>query len=74
MSDVTRSPDDDGIDDEKCLDECIVCSDQKRDILFLPCGHITVCHHCSARVKKCFICKEYVDDRRKVDGRLESPT
>ena len=25
------------------LDECMVCSDHKRDVLFLPCGHICVC-------------------------------
>ena len=30
-------------DDEKLLDECMVCSDHKRDVLFLPCGHICVC-------------------------------
>ena len=25
------------------LEECMVCSDHKRDVLFLPCGHICVC-------------------------------
>ena len=72
MSHVPESSDGVGgiNDDEKCLDECIVCSDQKRDILFLPCGHITVCGQCSARVKKCLLCKEYVDDRRKVNQRI----
>ena len=54
--------------DDKCLDECMVCSDQNRDVLFLPCGHITVCHQCSARVKKCLLCKEFVDDRKKVQS------
>ena len=53
--------------DEKCLEECMVCSDQSRDVLFLPCGHITVCHQCSVRVKKCLLCKEFVDDRKKVN-------
>ena len=52
--------------DEKCLEECMVCSDQSRDVLFLPCGHITVCHQCSARVKKCLLCKECVDDAHKL--------
>ena len=42
------------------LDECLVCSDQKRDVLFLPCTHVAVCHGCSDRVKKCLICKEYI--------------
>ena len=52
-----------GISDEKLLDECLVCSDQRRQVLFSPCGHITVCSGCSGRVKKCLLCKEYVDDR-----------
>ena len=51
---------------EKLLDECMVCSDQRREVLFTPCGHVTVCEQCSVRVKKCLLCKEYVDDRRKV--------
>ena len=25
------------------LEECMVCSDHKRDVLFLPCGHICCC-------------------------------
>jgi hypothetical protein len=54
--------------DDKCLDECMVCSDQTRDVLFLPCGHVTVCHQCSVRVKKCLLCKEFVDDRKKVNS------
>ena len=52
--------------EEACLDECLVCSDQKRDMLFVPCGHIAVCHACSDKVKKCLMCREFVDDRRKV--------
>ena len=48
------------------LDECLVCSEKKRDTLFLPCAHIPVCYSCSDRVKKCLLCKEYVDDRKKV--------
>ena len=51
---------------ELSLDECMVCSDQTRDILFLPCGHVTVCGQCSVRVKKCLLCKEYIDERVKV--------
>jgi len=66
------------VEDEKLMDECMVCSDQKRNVLFTPCGHITVCSGCSPRVKKCLLCKEFVDDRRPVgdctvcsDGRAE---
>jgi len=52
--------------EESLLDECMVCSDQKRNILFTPCGHVTVCSGCSSRVKKCLLCKEFVDDRRPI--------
>ena len=51
---------------EQTLDECLVCSEKKRDTLFLPCAHVAACNSCSERVKKCLLCKEYVDDRKKV--------
>ena len=54
------------LDEKKIVYECLVCSDQKRDTLFLPCGHVSACWTCSERVKKCLICKEYVDERKKV--------
>ena len=53
--------------EQESLDECLVCSDQKRDVLFTPCAHVAVCNGCSERVKKCLICKEYVDDRKKIE-------
>lgn len=47
-------------------EECLVCSDAKRDIIFRPCGHICCCNVCAARVKKCLICREAVSSRRRV--------
>ncbi|KAG7278407.1 hypothetical protein CRUP_038570, partial [Coryphaenoides rupestris] len=47
------------------LEECMVCSDMKRDTLFVPCGHIATCSLCSPRVKKCLICKDQVQSRTK---------
>ena len=52
--------------DQESLEECMVCSDQKRDTLFGPCGHICTCSLCSPRVKKCLMCKEPVQSRTKV--------
>lgn len=52
--------------DSETLEECMVCSDMKRDTLFGPCGHIATCSLCSPRVKKCLICKEQVQSRTKV--------
>ncbi|KAF6027626.1 MIB1 [Bugula neritina] len=49
------------------LNECIVCSDAKRDTLFSPCGHVTTCSQCAPRVKKCFICKQSVQSRSLIE-------
>ncbi|XP_066156135.1 E3 ubiquitin-protein ligase MIB1 [Euwallacea fornicatus] len=49
------------------MDECLVCSDSKRDVLFQPCGHVTCCSACGPRVKKCLICRESVTGRIKIE-------
>lgn len=54
------------VDENEGLDECMVCSDMKRDMLFGPCGHVATCSLCSPRVKKCLMCKETVQSRTKV--------
>ena len=54
------------VDENEGLDECMVCSDMKRDMLFGPCGHVATCSLCSSRVKKCLMCKETVQSRTKV--------
>ncbi|CAE1285817.1 MIB [Acanthosepion pharaonis] len=53
--------------DQETLEECMVCSDLKRDTLFGPCAHIATCSLCSPRVKKCLICKEPVQSRTKIE-------
>ncbi|XP_051879285.1 E3 ubiquitin-protein ligase mib1 isoform X1 [Pristis pectinata] len=53
--------------DTETLEECMVCSDMKRDTLFGPCGHIATCSLCSPRVKKCLICKDQVQSRTKIE-------
>lgn len=53
--------------DQDTLEECMVCSDMKRDTLFGPCGHIATCSLCSPRVKKCLMCKEPVQSRTKIE-------
>ncbi|XP_076048174.1 E3 ubiquitin-protein ligase MIB1-like isoform X2 [Oratosquilla oratoria] len=52
---------------EESLEECMVCSDMKRDTLFGPCGHIATCSTCSPIVKKCLMCKEPVQTRTKIE-------
>ncbi|XP_067936875.1 E3 ubiquitin-protein ligase MIB1-like [Watersipora subatra] len=53
--------------DSESLDECMVCSDAKRDILFSPCGHVTTCSQCSSRVKRCLLCKQTVESRTPIE-------
>lgn len=47
-------------------DECLLCSEQKRDTVFKPCGHVVSCEACGSRIKKCLICRETVSSREKV--------
>ncbi|KAK1879375.1 E3 ubiquitin-protein ligase mib1 [Dissostichus eleginoides] len=61
----TRSPSQNS--NNETLDECMVCSDLKRDTIFGPCGHIATCSLCSPRVKKCLICKDQVQSRTKIE-------
>lgn len=49
------------------LDECLLCSERKRDTVFKPCGHVCCCEACTVRVKKCLICRESVSARDKID-------
>lgn len=49
------------------LDECLLCSERKRDTIFKPCGHVCCCEGCTPRVKKCLICRESVLAREKID-------
>jgi E3 ubiquitin-protein ligase mind-bomb len=55
---------------KKNEDECLICSDNKRDTLFKPCYHILSCYQCSSRCKKCLLCKEAISERLKIDNCL----
>jgi E3 ubiquitin-protein ligase mind-bomb len=48
------------------MDECLLCSEQKRDTVFKPCGHVVSCEACGSRIKKCLMCRETVSSREKV--------
>ncbi|XP_052862143.1 E3 ubiquitin-protein ligase mind-bomb isoform X2 [Anopheles cruzii] len=49
------------------LDECLLCSDRKRDTVFKPCGHVVCCENCGPHIKKCLICRDAVSSREKID-------
>nr|XP_050848490.1 E3 ubiquitin-protein ligase MIB1 isoform X2 [Vespula vulgaris] len=49
------------------IDECLVCTDGKREMLFSPCGHVACCNVCAPRVKKCLICRENILSKLKIE-------
>mgnify|MGYP006365658545 FL=1 len=48
------------------MEECLLCSEKKRDTVFKPCGHVVACEGCGSRIKKCLICRETVLSKEKV--------
>ena len=40
-------------------DECVICLENKNNVLFCNCGHICVCEKCNEikRLTKCPVCK-----------------
>lgn len=40
--------------------ECLICFDQPRNIVLIPCGHICVCSNCSGDLKICPMCREII--------------
>lgn len=49
-------------------EDCIVCSDNPRELVFHPCNHAVCCEPCGSRVKKCLICRAPVGSRSKVNS------
>ena len=48
------------------LKKCIICEEQIRNIVFIPCGHTIVCNNCSIKLSdnsytKCIYCRQYID-------------
>ena len=51
----------------KSPDECLICSDNKREVLFRPCNHVAACESCGRRCKKCLVCKKAIEERVPLD-------
>jgi E3 ubiquitin-protein ligase mind-bomb len=50
--------------------ECLICSERRRDTLLKPCNHIIGCESCSARCKRCLVCKTEITERVRIDTAL----
>jgi hypothetical protein len=46
-------------------EQCKICLDNKRCVLFDPCGHIVSCWSCSGGLNTCPLCREAVTKRIK---------
>uniref|UniRef100_A0A8D8D1U1 RING-type E3 ubiquitin transferase n=1 Tax=Culex pipiens TaxID=7175 RepID=A0A8D8D1U1_CULPI len=49
--------------------ECIVCNEQLKLIVFEPCQHQITCEECGVRMKKCLSCGMYIERRLTVTGK-----
>lgn len=45
---------------------CCVCIDKKPNIVFISCGHMACCTHCSTPLKKCPICRATIIKKQPV--------
>lgn len=46
--------------------ECVVCMDQKSDVVLLNCGHVCCCFNCSNSLTSCPICRNPVVQRVRI--------
>lgn len=47
---------------------CLICFENKRDVLFVPCHHFIVCSRCSDKIQKteCLVCKQPITKTEKI--------
>mmetsp|Transcript_126399 Transcript_126399/g.223914 ORF Transcript_126399/g.223914 Transcript_126399/m.223914 type:complete len:383 (-) Transcript_126399:63-1211(-) len=44
---------------------CVVCSEQRKSVLFMPCRHLCTCEHCAVKLSACPICRAPIEDSVK---------
>ena len=37
--------------------ECVICKQNKKDVLFLPCRHLCTCRSCADKIDDCPLCR-----------------
>lgn len=43
-------------------DSCVICYENERDALYMPCRHNMVCLRCSKQMRECPICREPISE------------
>ena len=59
-------------DEMNQINRCVVCHEEDRQTVFLPCGHVCMCNGCSKQWVKnaypkcpeCIICREKIEETR----------
>ena len=46
--------------------QCVVCFDENKNIVFVPCHHLCCCEDCGATLQKCPLCRKGISDRVKI--------
>ncbi len=41
--------------------ECLICYDRCKNIIFLPCAHLTCCVQCSVSMTNCPLCRKHIE-------------
>ena len=55
-------------EEEEKKDEhlCCICLENKADIVFIPCGHLSTCGRCTTNIKDCCVCRTNITQCVKV--------
>eukprot|EP01118_Nematostelium_gracile_P008530 TRINITY_DN2829_c0_g1_i1.p1 TRINITY_DN2829_c0_g1~~TRINITY_DN2829_c0_g1_i1.p1 ORF type:complete len:328 (+),score=82.14 TRINITY_DN2829_c0_g1_i1:74-1057(+) len=53
-------------EEEEDKQACDVCMEEKKCMVFIPCGHVCCCENCSQDVKDCPICRQKIAQKFKV--------
>lgn len=50
----------------QAMEECLICMENIREIVFLPCCHFLTCSDCSSKVNKCPVCSQAIEKYQKI--------
>ena len=53
-------------DDENDTLKCVICLENNKSYLFMPCKHVCCCENCSKNLKECPICRNKIESSFKI--------